>query len=122
MFGHEKGAFTGAVGKRIGKFEEAAQEYEIAHELNPKIFEIDYNLGLVYFILKDYIKSEEYLRKAENLDTSKKYEAEIAYNLARTYTATNNIEKAKSLLKRSLDLKPSLEKNAKKDDLLKSII
>ena len=49
---------------RVKRFKEAVPHYELAEQKlknNPNLF---YNMGLLYFNLKDYNKSRDYARKA----------------------------------------------------------
>jgi len=49
---------------RTGKFDEALKHYKISETIQPDSAELKYNMGLLYFELKDYVLSAEYAKKA----------------------------------------------------------
>lgn len=50
--------------QRTGKLDDALAEYRKAESMDPESSEIQYNLGLLYFDLKDYESSRQHAQKA----------------------------------------------------------
>lgn len=53
-------------------YKDAILSYKKAIEIDPKMTDAYFNLGVVYFSLGDYVKAEENLRKAKEIDPSDK--------------------------------------------------
>ena len=49
---------------KLNKYELALQEYKKSEEYNPSNIQLEYNIGLLYFDMKDYEKSKMYALKA----------------------------------------------------------
>ena len=47
--------------ERLNATDQAIKNYLISHGLNPKKFETNYNLGMLYASRNEYLKSEEFL-------------------------------------------------------------
>ena len=57
----------------LGDVKSALQAFEEAHRVNPKFFWFSYNLGAIYFNLKDYPKAQEYFKQAVGNDINLSY-------------------------------------------------
>ena len=51
----------------IGKLPQALNQYKISEKIQPKSADLNYNMGLLYFDMKQYALSKEYARKAYQL-------------------------------------------------------
>jgi tetratricopeptide (TPR) repeat protein len=51
----------------MGKMNEALEQYKISEKMQPKSADLNYNMGLLYFDLKQYSLSKQYAQKAYQL-------------------------------------------------------
>lgn len=47
-----------------GKLDEALQQYQVAEKINPNWSELQYNMGLLYFDLKQYAQAKQHAQRA----------------------------------------------------------
>lgn len=50
-----------------GKLEQALQQYKISEKIQPKSADLNYNMGLLYFDMKQYVLAKEYAKRAYQL-------------------------------------------------------
>ena len=55
--------------ERLNASDQAIENYLISHGLNPKKFETNYNLGMLYASRNEYLKSEEFLSNAYDINS-----------------------------------------------------
>ena len=103
--------FQGSLYSMEEKYAEAAASLEKAWEINPKDPDINFNLGVCYFLLNDYQKAIVYLFTTLKLEPEDLQAYEL---LAKAYYNTGKYQEAKESL---LTVKALYQKNGDQDSV-----
>lgn len=95
----------------------AKEMYERAAEINHRMFAVNYNLGLIAFIQKDYDVAEKYFENS----LYGELEAMSYYQLAKIYIYKGEKDKAINFLNKAIELNPKLLKIAEKEKTFEKI-
>lgn len=96
--------YVGKIYQEKGEIELAIKNFEKALEFKPDFFEVNYELGKIYYSMNDFKNASKYLTKASSIHTD---DVEVLNLTAETYKKVGHSDDAVILFEKILELEPN---------------